>query len=62
LTPTGRLEKQTHAPQQNGTSFDHLVGANQEGRFLPTHGARLAFMAEKFSREPSRPIFQFSSR
>ena len=32
LTPTGRLEKRTHALQQKSTSFNQLVGAVEQLR------------------------------
>jgi hypothetical protein len=32
LTPTGRLEKRTHAPQQNALSFNHVVSASDQSR------------------------------
>jgi len=29
LTPTGRLEKRTHAPQQKASLFDDLIGNSE---------------------------------
>jgi len=42
--------------------FPKAEGLMSYGTELAAHGARLAFMAEKFSREPSPPTFPFNSR
>jgi len=42
--------------------FPKAEGLMSYGTELAAQGARLAFMAEKFSREPSPPTFPFNSR